>query len=350
MTQFQRQASQYHGNILKSGKSIYDPIDQGDEKLWIPAPILENLLNSKLVGLSLTGLPLRTRSKVLKEKMCDALGYPIPKNFAKTQPRFQGQDFDTYIQKSNNLQIWNEEISPTRRYVIIRLSQEDIVRKVKVVSGQEIALLDKTGTLTRKYQARLNNIKSATELIVSEDTPTLLSFGVDQNKSIDSSSNPTDLPQEKSLLPINTLFEKISVLVGKNIPIVGRDQERNRGAGLHSIVCRKLGYKSYQDNGKFPDLLNQLLEIKMQTSPTIDLGLVSPDSKENLDIPAVNSHHFRHNDVRYAIFYGVVQGSKVKLTNFFLTNGKNFYKRFPKFQGRVINAKIQIPLPNDFFR
>jgi hypothetical protein len=74
---------------------------------------LEGVLHDGLLGLDLN-YPLRTRSKVLKAKICEILGYPVPKSFKKTQPRFPGQDFDTYIQKSNNLQIWNEEIVPTR--------------------------------------------------------------------------------------------------------------------------------------------------------------------------------------------------------------------------------------------
>src|ERR1019366_2849728 len=112
------------------------------------------LLNRGLAGLSLARLPLRTRTKVVKTQVCRALGYPVPSSFRKTQPRFPGQFFDTYVQKSNNLQVWNEELSPTRRYVLIRLSSADVVTKVKVVTGDTLAKLDTTGTLTQKYQAR----------------------------------------------------------------------------------------------------------------------------------------------------------------------------------------------------
>jgi hypothetical protein len=37
------------------------------------------------------------------------------------------------------------------------------------------------------------------------------------------------------------------------------------------------------------------------------------------------------------------------LTHFFLTTGVAFFTRFPQFQGKVLNAKLQIPLPADFF-
>src|SRR5688500_16450065 len=115
----------YVENIRRSGLTIYAPIAVGDPDLWIPSPELEKLLQNGLAGLSLAGLPLRTRSKVVKENVCRLLGYPVPGSFAKTQPRFPGQMFDTYVQKSNNLQVWNEELSGARRYVLIRVSSDD---------------------------------------------------------------------------------------------------------------------------------------------------------------------------------------------------------------------------------
>jgi hypothetical protein len=110
----------FPNKIRKSGLTIYDSIVIGSE-LWIPAAELQAILNRALRGLNLTGLPLRTRSKRVKERVAEALGYPIPSTFLITQPRFPGQCFDTYIQKSNNLQVWNEKLSALRRYVIIRV-------------------------------------------------------------------------------------------------------------------------------------------------------------------------------------------------------------------------------------
>lgn len=162
--------------IRNSGLSIYDPIDIGDPELWIPTSELEEILNLALKGVSLAGLPLRTRSKVVKGYVCQALGYPVPSSFRKTQPRFPGQFFDTYVQKSNNLQIWNEELAPTRRYVIIRVSEEDVITRVKVVTGDTLAWLDTTGTLTQKYQARLLPGEKQAELITDEDTNILQPF------------------------------------------------------------------------------------------------------------------------------------------------------------------------------
>lgn len=338
----------YVSRISSSGLTIYDPVEIGDPNLWIPSSELETLLHESLVNTSLEGLPLRTRSKVVKQLVCQSLGYPIPKGFKKTQPRFPGQNFDIYIQKSNNLQIWNEEVSPERRYVIIRVSPEDMILKIKVVNGDSLSFLDTTGTLTQKYQARLVLGNEQKELIVDKDTTNLLPV-ISDSSLTSFFHSPLENPFSNHLLPIRTIFERVGKLVGRTFPDAGSDQERNRGAALHQMVCQTLGYANYQDDGRFPDIRNQLLEVKLQTSPTIDLGLVVPNSKAPLGIPKIGNTQVRHCDVRYVIFYAQTNGITVELTHCFVTTGEAFFSRFQQFQGNVINKKIQIPLPNDFF-
>ena len=338
----------YVQNIRAAGLTIYDTIEIGDPALWIPTPDLERLLDDGLRGLPLAGLPLRTRSKVAKEHVCRVLGYPIPASFQKTQPRFPGQFFDTYVQKSNNLQVWNEELSPTRRYALIRLSSADVVTKVKVVTGDALAKLDTTGTLTQKYQARCIPGVEKAELIVSEDTDLLCPF-IAADVDLQHVATPVSYPAAGSLLPIATLHTRLSRLIDSTFKDTGYDQERNRGAGLHRLVCAALGYASYQDDGQFPDVRHQLLEVKLQTSQTVDLGLALPSSTELLDVPKIAGRQVRHCDVRYAIFYAHTDGALVTLTHLFLTTGEAFFGRFPQFQGKVLNKKLQIPLPGDFF-
>jgi hypothetical protein len=338
----------YVQTIRAAGLTIYDPIEIGDPALWIPTPALERLLDSGLRGLSLAGLPLRTRSKVAKEHVCRVLGYPIPVSFQKTQPRFTGQFFDTYVQKSNNLQVWNEELSPTRRYVLIRLSTADVVTKVKVVTGDTLAKLDTTGTLTQKYQALCIPGSEKAELIASDDTELLRLFTATK-VDLNHVATPVSYPMTGALLPIATLHSRLSRLIDSTFKDTGYDQDRNRGAGLHRLVCTALGYASYQDDGRFPDVRHQLLEVKLQTSPTVDLGLVLPSSTEPLDVPKLSGRQVRHCDVRYAIFYAHTDGTLVTLTHLFLTTGEAFFGRFPQLQGKVLNKKLQIPLPGDFF-
>ncbi|MFG5382300.1 hypothetical protein [Yoonia sp. R2-816] len=338
----------YLDNIWRSQLSIYDPIIIGDPALWIPTPALEAILDGAMTGISLSGLALRTRSKVVKEHVCRALGYPVPKGFKKTQPRFPGQFFDCYVQKSNNLQVWNEELSPTRRYVIIRVDGEDQIIKVKVVTGDTLALLDTTGTLTQKYQAQLIPSDAQAELIAPLDTQRMQAL-VQAGANLPETASPIGQPQDQILLPIDELFEKLSKLIGARFPDIGIVQERNRGAALHRLICETLGYSDFRDDGRFPDVRHQLLEVKLQTSPTIDLGLVRPNSEEPLDVLMVGGQQIRHCDVRYALFYAQTDGTEVTLSNFYLSTGEAFFSRFPQFQGKVLNKKLQIPLPADFF-
>ncbi len=87
--------------IQKSDLTIYDEIEIGSKLYWLTSQELQAILNDKLVGLNLIGLPLRTRSKKVKSEICNALGYPIPSSFKKTQPRFlcnTGRHFQSVAQ------------------------------------------------------------------------------------------------------------------------------------------------------------------------------------------------------------------------------------------------------------
>ena len=335
-------------NIANSNLTIYDIINTGDIQFWLTSEELSAVLNDSLKGTSFAGLAIRTRSKVAKEIVCEALGYPVPKSFVKCQPRFTGQKFDTYVQKSNNLQVWNEELDVERRYVIIRTDEHDIITSVKVISGSDLAALDTTGTLTQKFQARLTPSDQQVELISNHDTPNI------QNilalSTIDLSlDSPVSQPENGKILPITECFRKLSTIVGCSFRDAGRTQERNRGAALHALVCEALGYSNYRDNGQFPDVKHQLLEVKLQTSQTIDLGLVCPNSEASLDIEQVGLQQIKHCDVRYAIFKGYIENDLVIITNFYLTTGADFFNRFEQCGGKVLNKKIQIPLPQNFF-
>ena len=232
--------------------------------------------------------------------------------------------------------------------MIFRVDVDDRIVKVKVVLGNRLALLDTTGTLTRKYQARLTLGASQGELVAPEDTELLRPFvhvGVD----LAAIASPTHPPRMGQVLPIGEIYNRLQALVGQGFADSGYDQERNRGAALHRLVCQHLGYADYQDDGQFPDVRHQLLEVKLQTSPTIAVGLVCPDSEETLDVPHIEGQKIRHCDVRYALFCAVSDGQNVTLTHLFLTTGEKFFTRFPQFQGRVLNRKLQIPLSADFF-
>lgn len=334
--------------IEASGFDIYSPIEVGDANFWIPTLQLETLLRDGLIGHNLAGLALRTRSKIVKQAVCSALGYPVTNSFKKTQPRFLGQQLDIYTQKSRNLQIWNQELSPTRRYALIQISEQDVITAVRVVNGQELANLDTTGTITKKYQAGLVVGSERYELISNADTPELVPF-LNLNAVLSDTVSPISEPQPDSLLPIQEIFNRLSPLVGIQFDDPGIDQERNRGEGLHRLVCKYLGYSSYEDKGQFPDIRHQLLEVKLQTSPTIDLGLVLPSSTDKVDVQQIGNYHPKHRDTRYVIFYANTNGKVVTLTHVYVSTGADFFTRFRRFEGNGSNGKIQIPLPSNFF-
>ena len=113
------------------------------------------------------------------------------------------------------------------------------------------------------------------------------------------------------------------------------------------MICEHLGYSKYEDDGSYPDLVNQLLEIKLQTSPTIDLGLHSPE--DGADVVVASGTTFKSEDIRYVVFEGEVSHDKILLKYLYMVNGKDFPEAFPLFKGKGTNAKLQLPLPNDFF-
>ena len=316
--------------------------------MWIPTQELESLLNATLVGKSLAGMPLRTRSKAVKAMVCEALGYQTPRSFKRTQPRFPGQFFDVFVQKADNLQIWNQEIVASRRYALIRVDHEDFVVGVRVVTGDTLRTLDTTGTLTQKYQARMTVGGHSTELVAPFDTELLRPL-VSSDLWLPDNANPSAQPEGDRLLPIRDIFDRLTPLVGEKFTDSGYVQDRNRGERLHRLVCRSLGYQHYHDDGRFPDLRHQLLEVKLQTSPTIDLGLVRPDSTDPLDVPRLDGRQVRHCDARYAVFYATTDGGQVTLTHVLVSTGEQFFTRFQQFQGNVRNKKLQIPLPSGFF-
>jgi hypothetical protein len=333
-------------DIRRSGMTIYDQITIGDPRYWLPAPELEAVLDRSLRNLDLRGYPLRTRSKIVKSAVCTALGYPIPTKFTKVQPRFFGQRFDVYTQKSTNLQVWNEELEATRRYVLLHVNAHDRVDKVKVVTGDRLAELDTTGKLTQKYQASFVAGVSQTELVSAFDTDNLAPLV---------SANPRcgrlrsiAYPTPDTLLSISDLFNRLKGLVGKTFRDRGSIQDRNRGGDLHRLVCQALDV-TYEDDGSCPDIKAQLLEMKLQMSSTIDLGLICPDSTKALDIPLIEGRQIRHCDVRYLTVGAATNGVIVSITSVHLVTGEDFFSRFRQFGGLELNKKLQVPLPRDFF-
>jgi hypothetical protein len=331
--------------ITGRGFDIYEPLNAHPDVVYSRAE-LQALLSHELVGQILAG-PIRTRSKLAKGAVCSALGYPVPETFRRVKPRFPGQDIDVYVQHHDNLQVWNEELSPTRRYVVIRVDQVGRVIAVRVVEGAELAAFDRTGTLTSKYQARRREGTGESKLVSPTDTAEFIAELAPLDE-IDAAMlgelAPSSPPVRGRVLAIQSLYDRLLRLVGGEMEYL--TSERLRGEQLHRLACKLLGLGSYSDTGRFPDIVCQALEVKLQTSSTIDLGMVTPDSGG----PAITlSPRLRHSDSRYLVAYAVHDNTTLRITHIVVATGADFFKEFQRFGGLVQNRKLQLRLPTSFF-
>lgn len=86
-------------------------------------------------------------------------------------------------------------------------------------------------------------------------------------------------------------------VVGTRIPAAAT---KSRGQVLEEIVAKFLGYPLSEEEllaGEYPDIRHQALEVKIQDSPTVDLGKYSPE----FDEPVPSCPGFTTRAVRYLI-------------------------------------------------
>ncbi len=336
-------------SIRESGLSIYGEMDASESDLFYPDSELEAYLETVLGGVELGGPP-RSRAKLAKQLVAEALGYQPPSSFKKTRPRFPSQDLDVYVQKADNLQIWNEDTSPERRYVLIRPDEHDVVRRVRVIRGQQLAEWDRTGTLTSKYQAKRIAGRGGSCLVSDSDTDLFASVLSPAQLGANAlgQASSADSPVPGLVMPISQLYETLVGLVGIRLRPTGSDQDRVRGELLQHHASRVLGIGEYVNAGHWPDLACQALEVKLQTAPTIDLGLVLPTSTSHARALGPG---LRHCDARYLVAYGrALSSGGVEITDIVVATGADFFAEFVQFAGLVESRKRQIPLPRDLFQ
>lgn len=333
--------------IRTSGLSIYDSLVLRPDLVY-ERSILEERLNQALAGFDVRAYAQKTRSKVVKTEVAKVLGYPAPRSFQRVRPRFLGQDMDVYVQESNNMQVWNDEVTPGRRFVVMQVVNGSITR-VKVATGETIAALDRTGTLTHKYQARRRAGQRSSLLVSGQDTANfvhLLAPVADLPATVLSGLSPAAKPTVGWVLSIASIYERLHTMVGRTIVNPGAGRDRAHGGALHRLACEALELGAFADRAQVPDILCQVVEVKLQTNGTVDLGLVSPNSEE----PAHDVFpSLRHRDMRYAVAYGERADGKTLITGIVMSTGEDFYTEFTQFGCLVRNVKRQIRLPSDFF-
>jgi hypothetical protein len=221
------------------------------------------------------------------------------------------------------------------------------VTTVRVLEGVEPAAFDRTGTLTSKFQAKRRGGIGGNKLVSASDTTRLVRELAPSDSLSDTVLGallPVNQPVHGKVLSVRALYDRLLGLVGREMEY--STSERLRGERLHRLACEALGLGSYADTGRFPDIICQALEVKVQTSPTIDLGLVAPDSEE----PAVTlSPRLRHADARYLVAYAVHDTAVLRVEHIVVSTGADFFDEFQQFGGLGQNRKLQIPLPGNFF-
>lgn len=334
---------------------------------------LVNILNA-LVGkpFNLSGKP-RTDGAKLRNMIsslfigrdiaiADKDQYTILPPKKKGVPRMLLILLDSYIVttgNSYNLQVWNR--IPTSdnvliqyengqiitckdiRYALVKVNTTtQVIDSVILMTAEKIkAQFGEFGVPTIKHQliipeGKRKEIIQGALLIPCRDTIKMQYLCKTEYLAPNRALRDFDM---SNLWSIHILKERLQALIGKRL--IAADT-KTRGQLLERMVANLLGY-SEEDNlvGGYPDLPNQLLEIKLQESPTIDLGAHSPQIKETI----CRESNITTQDIRYLIALTNPKDSTIE--GIILTSGGELGNHFSYVPSK--NYKCQRSIPMDFF-
>lgn len=204
----------------------------------------------------------------------------------------------------------------------------------------------KFGKPTIKHQLIITDkqrqavIESDSHILLGEDTTNLL-YKV-SNSTIKEKENITSEPVIGKLYSIKLLNDLVAEkLIGQTL---SDGDTKTRGQNLEKKVIKLLGYSN--DNlktlaGGYPDVPNQLLEVKVQDSPTIDLGKYSPELEDQF----MTDEHYTAKDVRYLI--ALTNSKTGTIEGVVLMAGEQLGEHFSYVAN--INYKCQRSIPMTFF-
>jgi len=241
----------------------------------------------------------------------------------KGVPKMIREMVDTYIVTtgdSYNLQVWNRY--PNSRSVLVRYNngesirckdirlifikidvEKEVINAIIILTPEYIEnKFGKFGKPTIKHQLLI--LPKQREAII-KSTDSILSFPDTKNLTYrirhTYKTTPANMlcePDFQDLFSIKLLTEMVAKkLIGKKLEA---SDTKNRGQALERLVLQLLGYSD--DNlqslaGGYPDIPNQLLEVKVQDSPTVDLGRYSPETDEIV----MENSNVTTGDIRYLI-------------------------------------------------
>ena len=301
--------------------------------------------------------------------------YEIVPPKKKGIPKITREFIDTYIVTSGtsyNLQVWNR--IPASHTLLIKYQNGEslkcsdvrfVLTKVDVVQNKISSIIIATpeyieqkfgsfGKPTIKHQLLISS-KTRQDIYNSQEK---ILFYSDSKKVLDLTSKGYNLPnnsmieeaKENEILSIDLIKTLVAEkLIGEKLVA---NATKNRGQALERKVLELLGYKTSETDllyGSFPDIPNQLLEVKVQDTQTVDLGKFTPEKEEIINTKL----NLTTYDVRYLIaltnpvtelIEGVVLSPGEKLGEVFSYVSDESYKCqrsipmafFEKHKGKVV--------------
>lgn len=289
----------------------------------------------------------------------EADDYQIVPPKQKGVPTFLREYIDTYIVTtgtSYNLQVWNRNpnsasvqvdlkngetfLASDVRFVLGKINAENCIESIIIMTPDYIEnRFGKFGKPTVKQQLIISSkkrediIRDGGMVIADSNLPDeLLSCG-DETICVDVSIK--DEPQK--VLPIEVIDKRITdELVGERLDI--SLSTKQRGQQLERMVAYLLGYKNMQDGleGGYPDIRNQMLEVKVQDSPTIDLGKYSPQFEEQI------GDNFTTRTVRYLI--ALTNAMDGAIDGLIMCPGEELGKNFTYVAEKSFKCQRSIPM------
>lgn len=282
----------------------------------------------------------------------------VPKG--KGLPKFLREYIDTYIVttgKSYNLQVWNrnpvsESIlidlkngeylrSKDIRFVFGKVSQEGCIEAIVVMTPEHIEnKFGKFGKQTVKQQLIISD-KKRNDIIqnggmIIQDSNLSEELFADENSTITEGISIQDEPDK--IFSVKAIEKKVKEkLVGEKLDF--QSSTKLKGQQLERMVAYLLGYnESAQKNleGGYPDIRNQMLEVKVQDSPTIDLGRYSPQFEEQI------YKNFTTRTIRYLI--ALTNAASGKIDGLVISPGEELGKHFTYVSEKSFKCQRSIPM------
>lgn len=285
---------------------------------------------------------------------------------AKGVPKLLLEYVDSYIVTSGdmyNLQVWNR--NPSYDSIQVEYNNGETlntneVRFVFTKVNPATNRIDSIAVLTPEYiMNKFGNFGKPTiksQLIISERSRAFvisqpdhilfyddnIEIGNDKNTNNIRKFSIHDEPSEESLLPLKQIKDIIIDKVIGNVIQPGTT--KNRGQVLEEIIANALGYSISEKEllaGGYPDIRNQALEVKLQDSPTVDLGKYTPEYEEVVP----KCKNFTTRNMRYLIV--LTNPDTYIIEGAVLSSGSKLGKHFTYIAEK--SYKCQRSIPMSFF-